>query len=81
MLDALGWTPADATAFEAYEQDHIPGRIAVEGRDIYLAYSTHGEMWAEMSGRLRHEATEREDRPAVGDFVALKHREGDRATI
>jgi ribosome biogenesis GTPase len=59
----------------------MAGRIAVENRDIWLAYTPLGEMWCEMRGRLRHDAVGREDLPAVGDWVVLRHREQDRATI
>ena len=77
MLDALGWTAEHADAFLAYSEDHIEGRIGVEHRDMYLAYTGPGESWCEVSGRLRHHAQDRGDLPAVGDWVALKPRPGE----
>lgn len=82
-LKTLGWTESDAVAFEQYaEQGLEPGRIAVEHRGVYVVYTTAGEIWAEITGRLRHTATDRGELPAVGDWVALRSVEhAERAAI
>jgi ribosome biogenesis GTPase len=76
-LIGLGWSAHDEDAFRPFASEHLPGRIAVERRDMYLAYTATGEMWAQVAGRLRHQANDRGDMPAVGDFVALTPRPGD----
>lgn len=82
-MEHLGWTEDTARAFGPYAHSGlVPARVAVEHRDAYVLYSAQGEMWAEISGSLRHEATGRADLPAVGDWVAVMPRPGEkRATI
>jgi ribosome biogenesis GTPase len=82
-LEELGWGADLEEAFRRHALDgQIPGRIAVEHRDAYVAYTAIGERWAEISGRLRLHADGRGALPAVGDWVALTPRPGDdRATI
>jgi ribosome biogenesis GTPase len=50
----------------------VPARVAVEHRDAYVLYTSTGEVRATLAGRLRHEARAAADRPAVGDWVAVK---------
>ena len=76
-LIALGWRSAldDAitplvTEFPGAE----PARVAVEHRGRYVLYSAHGELSAEVTGRLRYLAQGREDFPAVGDWVLVRTR-------
>ncbi len=81
-LVALGWTPAIGEAFQPYAQDHVLGRIAVEHRGAFVAYTADDELWAEISGTMRHTTDQRSDLPAAGDWVAMTPRPGDdRATI
>lgn len=81
-LHRLGWDDELGRAFEPYGRDGLsPGRIAVEHRDVYLAYAAQGELWAEVSGRLRFEATSRADLPAAGDWVALRPLPGEARAI
>ena len=48
-------------------------RIVEEQRGLYrIAGDTEG--WAEVSGRLRHEAGSAADFPAVGDWVGVQGR-------
>ncbi|MFK7693736.1 ribosome small subunit-dependent GTPase A [Paenibacillus sp. HJGM_3] len=82
-LQHLGWTPSWETAFQPYRTKNlVPGRIALEHKHMYRVYTEQGDFLAEVSGKLRHEALERADYPAVGDWVALTERiEDGRATI
>ena len=65
----LGWTPERDTEFEEHREDGLtPARVAVEHRSAYVLYGEHGELRAELAGRLRHEETW----PAVGDWVAVR---------
>lgn len=78
-LNDLGWrrcfsTPPAAPA----------GRIAVEHRTEYLLYTEAGELAAELTGRLRHDAEQGRfpGFPAVGDWVTYQaHPGGERASI
>ncbi len=58
----------------------IRARVSEENRGLYKVISETGEVWAELRGKLRHEATSREMLPAVGDWVLVEEH-GARATI
>jgi ribosome biogenesis GTPase len=53
--------------------------VAVELNHIYRLWTAEGEVLAEATGRLRHEAAGRHELPAVGDWVA--YRPGPRGRI
>jgi ribosome biogenesis GTPase len=73
-LEALGWTPRFAAAFEALnDPEAIPARVVREDRGRYRVLHPAGERAAELAGRLRHAARSRADYPAVGDWVALRN--------
>ncbi len=82
-LDLLGWTAERQTEFQPYALDGlVPGRVAAQHRGAYVLYCSGGEVWSEISGRLRHETIAAADFPAVGDWVAARPPEGDgQATI
>jgi ribosome biogenesis GTPase len=78
-LESLGWDESFADAFRPFEHDGLtPARVAVEHKSEYVVYTEHGELRAELTGRLRRD----EEHPAVGDWlaVALRADEG-RASI
>ena len=78
----LGWKDDLDVAFEPYEkQGFTAGRIAVEHRAAYVAYTAAGEVWAEPAGRMLHTATDRGELPAVGDWVAVRVRPNETATV
>jgi ribosome biogenesis GTPase len=83
-LDQLGWR-GEHSAIEALAaRGEEAGRVAVEHRGGYLVYAEAGEVLAEVSGRLGHEARRGEGPglPAVGDWVAIRRHPGEnRATI
>jgi ribosome biogenesis GTPase len=78
-LESLGWDASFADSFRPHQQDGLaPARVAVEHRSEYILYSTHGELKAELSGRMRFDG----EHPAVGDWVAVALRADEsRATI
>lgn len=79
-LRTLGWTQ-ERSATEL-QQDNEIGRVAVEHRGAYVLYTAAGELWAEISGRLRHASDGRGELPAVGDWVAVRRLPGeDRGVI
>lgn len=74
-LESFGWNPSwqevwETSNFGAYE----PARVIEEQRGVYGLVSAHGELRAEVSGKIRHEAEQRSDYPAVGDWVAIQGR-------
>jgi ribosome biogenesis GTPase / thiamine phosphate phosphatase len=72
-LDALGWTPRFAEAFEAQRAPGLePARVSLEHTHIYRVITPRGERLARVAGRLRHTAEGRADFPAVGDWVVLE---------
>ncbi|MCU0543685.1 MAG: ribosome small subunit-dependent GTPase A [Oscillatoriaceae cyanobacterium Prado104] len=80
-LEQFGWTDTIASSFISYrKQGFVVGRVAVEYRDRYLLYTERGEQFAEIAGKLRHQATGLQDFPAVGDWVAIQQTE-QQATI
>lgn len=83
LLETLGWNSFFEACFQSYDQPDIcPARVAIEHGQTYRLYSAHGELTAELSGRLRHQSISREDLPAAGDWVAARQRlEEGRATI
>jgi ribosome biogenesis GTPase len=81
-LSGLGFDPDFQEQFEQYGRDGLaPGRVAVQHRGAYGVFTELGELSAELSGRLRFEAREATDLPAVGDWVALEPRPGGASTI
>ena len=80
-LNDLGW----CDFFEKQWQDKqetglVRARVSEENRGLYKIISENGECWAELRGKLRHEAASREMLPAVGDWV-LQEEHGVRSTI
>lgn len=75
-LQDLGW----CEFFEKQcRQKQIAGllraRVSEENRGVYKVISESGARWAELRGKLRHEAASREMLPAVGDWVLVKEHE------
>src|SRR5262245_9008707 len=56
-LDSLGWSASWAKVYAAHAPPNcLPGRVAVEHRELYEVLTEDGEVSAPVSGRLRHEA-------------------------
>ncbi len=82
-LDGLGWTPELEAEFQPHaDRGLAPGRVGAQHRGAYVLYAEGGECWAEVSGRVRHEALAPADLPAVGDWAAFRPPDGDgRASV
>ena len=82
-LENLGWTPAFAKEFESHAGPGVAaGRVAVVHKDLCGVYTPTGELWAEVSGRMRHAAASRAQLPVTGDWVVVRPRPSEgRATI
>ncbi len=79
----LGWNDFFAAHFQ--ETPHAaftPARVIEQLKGHYRVASVHGESLAQLSGAFRHDAADREDMPAVGDWVGVEMMSGnDRAVI
>jgi ribosome biogenesis GTPase / thiamine phosphate phosphatase len=74
-LTTLGWSEFFEANFKSYaEQGYTCGRVALEHKNLFRVYTQDGEVLAEISGKLRHEAMSRSDLPAVGDWVVFRAR-------
>lgn len=74
-LTILGWSSFFETSFESFAgKGYTFGRVALEHKNLFRVYTQDGEVLAEISGKLRHEAASRSDLPAVGDWVVLRSR-------
>jgi ribosome biogenesis GTPase / thiamine phosphate phosphatase len=82
-LDLWGWNDFFANHFEPYcHQGFTVARVVIECRNSYILQSENAELSAEITGKLRYRASERQDFPAVGDWVVIRARERERtATI
>jgi ribosome biogenesis GTPase / thiamine phosphate phosphatase len=81
-LEELGYYP-DLNKYlaEAELRDFIPGRVSAEHKERYIVRTEAGEYDAEITGNLRFSAQDREDFPAVGDWVALTILDDENAII
>lgn len=61
--------------------DYEIGRITTEHKERYIVKTEKGEYEAEITGNMRYSAKNREDFPAVGDWVALISYDSDFAII
>ncbi|MEH7225715.1 ribosome small subunit-dependent GTPase A [Bacillus sp. JJ1566] len=82
-LQILGWNSDFEETFQEYkEQGFEVARVVLEHKRVYRVLSKYGELLAEVSGKLRFHALERQDFPAVGDWVVIRARpEEQKATI
>lgn len=77
-LAILGWNDALAAAFEQHAKTGlVPGRVRLEHNHVYRVLGAGREWLAEASGRIKYQASGRNELPAVGDWVALRPGEGD----
>jgi ribosome biogenesis GTPase len=85
-LESLGWNESFAETFHDLEKITtdalVPARVSVEHNHLYRVSTGQEEFLAESTGKLRHEASNAEGLPAVGDWVAVRIRRGEhKATI
>lgn len=74
-LTSLGWSEFFEKNFKSYDgEGYTAGRVVLEHKGFLRVYTEYGEVLAEISGKLRHEAVNRSDLPAVGDWVVIRSR-------
>lgn len=72
QLTLLGWNQRFAVTFVAYASAGlVPGRVIQQFNHIYTVVTERGDLRAQLSGRLRYEASSHE-LPVTGDWVALR---------
>jgi len=81
-LELLGWSSFSKNLSSHFQQRYTVGRVATEQKNTYLLYTEFGELSAEVTGKMRYQASGRKDFPAVGDWVVISVINGEpRATI
>ena len=82
-LKTLGWNEKFEKSFRFYANQGLrPARVGVAHNYLYQLYSTKGEVMAEVAGKLRHQITQADALPVVGDWVAIRFDSASsRATI
>ena len=82
ILNDLGYTSQLDTFIQSHDLAGFEiGRIIRESKKKYVVKTELSNYNSQISGKLRHEAKCRSDYPAVGDWVAIKPVEKDRAII
>ena len=78
-LAELGWNETFAQAFSPHATEGLePARVVCElRRNFYAVHTLRGELLGECGGGFFHLAKKPDQFPAVGDWVAVKPREGE----
>ena len=71
-LDDFGFSSFFAQALNGLDPELEPARVVVSRGDFQRVVMEHGEADTSVSGKLRHEASSSADRPAIGDWVAVR---------
>ena len=79
-LNDVGWDERWAALFAQHATpDSIPARVTIEFNHIYRVITADGDLQAQLSGRLRHQAVGRHELAAVGDWVAVRRTPGEQS--
>ncbi|MBI2831074.1 MAG: ribosome small subunit-dependent GTPase A [Chloroflexi bacterium] len=82
ILEDLGWDSCFQKHFQALTiPGSVPARVISESKGSFQVHSGYGTLAARVSGRMRYLAREKEQYPAVGDWVAVKPLIGERKGI
>lgn len=82
-LQQLGWNNHLETAYLPYKADGFTvGRVGLEHKGSYRVFTEQGILLGEITGKMRFQSVNREDYPAVGDWVVIQARPAEgRASI
>ena len=81
-LKDLGYNSQLEKHIKSNDLSHfIIGRVIRESKKKYIIKTQQVNFNGQISGKLRHDAKSRADYPAVGDWVAIKPKEENNATI
>jgi len=79
-LIVFGWNSHFENLFAEHDRTKFhPGRVVLEHKGIYQLQTGFGEIPATVSGKLRYDSSDREDLPAVGDWVVAQIRPAENA--
>jgi ribosome biogenesis GTPase len=80
-LSGLGWDDQREHEISKWPRHMLPGRVLAEHRGAYSVLSAQGQLWAKVTGKMRHEAASRADLPTTGDWVVAEIHDKDQASI
>ncbi len=81
-LEDLGLTSERAASLARLESEGlVGGRVVAGHQQLFRVGTAAGELLAEVAGSLRHSAHGPEELPAVGDWVALRPRAGEKRAL
>ncbi|GAA0340362.1 ribosome small subunit-dependent GTPase A [Bacillus carboniphilus] len=82
-LQQLGWNTELETAYLPYKAEGFTvGRVGLEHKGSYRIFTEDGILLGEITGKMRFQSVNREDYPAVGDWVVIQARPAEgRASI
>jgi len=82
-LNKLGWNSYFEENFKSYNAvEFRPARITAENKNNYLLITEHGEVFAEVTGKLLFNSDTSADLPKTGDWVVISlHNENTSALI
>lgn len=63
------------------DKDLVPARVIAEHKETYILRNENAEFSAKITGKMMHEATHREDYPAVGDWVLVSNLDEEQSII
>jgi ribosome biogenesis GTPase len=82
FIQDLGWDAYfEARWNECASDGFVPARVVSQQRGLWRVAGNFEECWAEPSGKLRREAEDGGDWPAVGDWVRVELPPGQRAGL
>lgn len=70
-MESYGFLEPFTAEAAKYGKGLYAGRVLAQYKNLYRVICENGEVWAEISGKIRFEAKGLADFPAVGDFVML----------
>jgi len=77
----LGWDDQREHEIAKWPRHMLPARVLVEHRGAYSVLTARGQLWAQVTGKLRHDAGSRADLPTTGDWIVAEIHDGDQASI
>ncbi|WP_235988881.1 ribosome small subunit-dependent GTPase A [Aquibacillus kalidii] len=82
-LKKLGWNDYFLALANGYidDEDFTVARVSKEHKGLYEILNEDGQLFAEISGKMQHNSSERNDYPAVGDWVVIKKQQHENRAI
>jgi len=81
QMYGLGWDDQRENEIAKWPRHMLPARVLVEHRGAYSVLTARGQLWAQVTGKLRHDAVSRADLPTTGDWVVAEIHDEDQASI